>query len=229
MAEVKQVRHKTDADVIDRAKDFWSRFGRIILIASGAVILLGGGWLAYKYFIKAPKEKKGQEAIWKTQSNFEADSMKLTLSGERGYAGAEKLAKEYDGTDAGNLANFYAGVAALKLGDNNKAVNHLKEFHTDAGQIQSRAYKLLGDAYANLGKNADALSNYKKAAHEFEEDINASSEYLYIAAYFADRVVKDQKQAIELYKEIKKKYPDTQFSAEADKYLAQAGVYNVED
>ena len=229
MAEVKQVRHRTDADVVDRAKDFWSRHGKKLMIISGIIILLGGGWLAYKYLVLAPKEKKAQEAIWKTQNNFEQDSMKLVLNGDRGYLGAEKLAKEYGGTASGNIANFYAGVAALKLGDNNKAVTYLKDFKTDAGQIQARAYKLLGDAYANLGKNSEALSNYKKAATEFEEDASASAEYLFMAAYFADRVMKDQKQAIELYKEIKKKHPDTQFSAEADKYLAQAGIYNVED
>ena len=229
MAEVKQVRPRTDADVVDRARDFWSRHGRKLMIVSGIIILLGGGWLAYKYLVKSPNEKKAQEAVWKTQNNFEQDSMKLVLNGDRGYLGAEKLAKEYGGTASGNIANFYAGVAALKLGDNNKAVNYLKDFKTDAGQIQARAYKLLGDAYANLGKNSEALSNYKKAANEFEEDQSSSAEYLFMAAYFADRVMKDQKQAIELYKELKKKHPDTQFSAEADKYLAQAGIYNVED
>lgn len=223
MAEVKQVHHKRDADVVERAKDFWARKGKIIMIVSTVIILLGGGWLGYKYFIVAPKEKKGNEAIWKTQANYDLDSMKLTLTS------AEKLAKEYNGTNPGNLANFYAGVAALKTGDNNKAVKYLKEFSTDAGQIQARAYKLLGDAYANLGKNSDALGSYKKAAREFEKDAAASAEYLFFAAYFADRVMKDQKQALELYKEIKQKHPDTQFGAEADKYLAQAGIYKVED
>ena len=90
-----------------------------------------------------------------------------------------------------------AGAAALETGDNNKAVTHLKDFSTDAKQVQARAYKLLGDAYANLGKNAEALESYKKAAREFEKDEFNSSEYLFFAAYFADRVMNDKKQAIE--------------------------------
>jgi hypothetical protein len=45
---------------------------------------------------------------------------------------------------------------------------------------------------------------------------------------FADRVMNDKKEAIELYKEVKNKYSQSQFAAEADKYLAQAGVYNAE-
>ena len=226
MAEVKHPRHKTESEVVvDRAKDFWGRFGKVIMIASAAVIVVGGGYLAYKYFVKAPKEQKAAEAVWKSESNFGMDSMAKALSGDAQYAGAEKVASQYGGTKAGNLANFIAGVAALKAGDNNKAVKFLKEFKTDAKQVQARAYKLLADAQANLNQNAEALSNYKKAAREFEADQQSSAEYLFFAAYFADRVVKDKNQSVELFKELKQKYNNTQFSFEADKYLAQAGVY----
>src|SRR6202165_6024255 len=197
MAEVKQVRHQTETDLVfNRAKDFWSRQGRTVLIACGAVIVLGGGWLAYKYLVKAPKEQKAAEAIWKAEDYFGQDSAKLALSGDRQYAGFEKVASQYSGTKAGNLADFYAGALALKAGDNAKAVKYLSDFSTDAKQVQARAYKLLADAYANLGKNSDALNNYKKAAHEFKKDEQSAGEYLYFAANFADRVANDKKEAI---------------------------------
>ncbi len=53
------------------------------------------------------------------------------------------------------------------------------------------------------------------------------AEALFLAAYLADRVMKNQKEAIALYKELKEKYPKTQQGFEADNYLAQLGVYNV--
>jgi predicted negative regulator of RcsB-dependent stress response len=230
MAEAKQVHHKAhNDDVVERARDFWFRHGRTVLIALGAIILVVGGWLAYKYLIKEPNERKAEEAIWKVQDYYQQDSAKQVLNGDKQYPGAEKIASQYSGTKAGELADFYAATAAWKLGDYNKVVKHLKDFSTNAGQVQARAYKLLGDAYANLGKNSDALSSYKKAAHEFEDDKQASSEYLFYAAYFADRVVKDKKEAIDLYKEIEKKYPNTRYSAEAEKYLGQAGVYKSQE
>ena len=52
-----------------------------------------------------------------------------------------------------------------------------------------------------------------------------SSEYLFTAAYFADRVANNKKEAIELFKELKEKYPRTEKGFEADKFLAQLGVY----
>lgn len=231
MAEVKhQVRHRSDnEDVIERAKDFWAKYGKITTIIAAAIIILGGGYLAYKYMVVEPKEKKAADAIWRAQDYFAQDSLEKALKGDGQSAGFEKIASQYKGTDAGELANFYAGATALKLGDNAKAIKYLKAFSTNAHQVQARAYKLLADAYANSGKNAEALSNYKKAAHEFEEDKMNSSEYLLMAAYFADRVMNDKKQAEELYREIRKKYPNTQAGEEADKYLAQIGVYKVEE
>lgn len=230
MAEVKhQVHHKSENDqIIERAKDFWAKYGKITTIIAATIIISGGGYLAYKYMVVEPKEKKAVEAIWRAQDYFSQDSLNKAMKGDGQSAGFEKIASQYKGTDAGELANYYAGAIALKQGDNNKAIKYLKAVSTDARQVQARAYKLLGDAYANAGKNADALSSYKKAANEFQKDKMNSSDYLLMAAYFADKVMNDKKQAEELYKEIKKKYPNSQASDDADKYLAQLGVYNIE-
>lgn len=231
MAEVKhQVRHSSESEqVIERAKDFWTKYGKVTTIIAVVIIVLGGGYLAYKYLVREPKEQKASEAMWRAQQYFAQDSLDKALKGDGQAAGFEKIASQYSGTDAGELANFYAGAISLKLGDNNKAIKYLKAFNTDAHQIQARAYKLLGDAYANAGKNSDALDSYKKAAREFETDKANSSEYLIMAAYFADRMMNDKKQAEELYKEIKKKYPGSSASDEADRYLAQMGVYKTDE
>ena len=231
MAEVKhQVRHTSETEqVIERAKDFWTKYGKITTIVAAAIIILGGGWLAYKYMIVQPKEQKAEEAIWRAQDYFAQDSLDKALKGDGQSAGFERIASQYKGTDVGELANYYIGAIALKQGDHNKAIKYLKAFSTDAHQVQARAYKLLGDAYANAGKNSDALNSYKKAASEFEKDKLNSSEYLMLAAYFADKVLNDKKQAEDLYKDIVARFPNTQASDDAGKYLAQMGVYNVDE
>jgi predicted negative regulator of RcsB-dependent stress response len=231
MAEVKhQVRHTSENEqVIERAKDFWAKYGKITTVIAAAIIILGGGWLAYKYMVLVPKQEKAEEAMWRAEDYFAQDSLQKALKGDGQSAGFEKIASQYSGTDAGELANYYIGVIALKQGDNNKAIKSLKAFSTNAHQVQARAYKLLGDAYANAGKNSDALDSYKKAAHEFEKDKLNSSEYLMMAAYFADKVLNDKKQAEELYKEIQSKYPNSQAGDDAGKYLAEMGIYKVDE
>lgn len=218
---------ETGEEVIAKAKDFWTKNSKPILIVGTALILLVGGFFAYKNFFQQPKEEKAAEAMFKAEDYYRKDSANLALNGDGQYLGFLKIISKYSGTDAANLASFYAGSCYIKLDDNANAIKYLKKFSTDAKQIQQRAYKLLGDASADLGKNDDALDYYKKAAHHFEKDETNSAEALFMAAYFADRVMKNQKEAIALFKELKEKYPRTQHGFEADNYLAQLGVYNV--
>ncbi|MBN8673623.1 MAG: tetratricopeptide repeat protein [Chitinophagales bacterium] len=212
--------------VIERDKDFWGKYSKPIIIACLAIIVAAGGWLIYKNFVQAPKEKKAAEAMFKAEDYYRMDSVNLALNGDGQNLGFLKVISKYDGTKAANLAHFYAGSCFIKLNDNVKAVSHLKDFSTSSKPLQARAYKLLGDAYADQGKNAEALSAYKKAARHFTEDKMASAEALFMAAQIAERN-KNQQEAIELLKELKEKYPQTQQGVDADKYLAQMGVYNV--
>ncbi|MBO9660143.1 MAG: tetratricopeptide repeat protein [Chitinophagaceae bacterium] len=212
---------------VAKAQDFWTKNSKLILgVGTGLLVAVAGFW-AYKHFVVAPKEQKAVEAMFKAEDYFRMDSASKALNGDGQYPGFLKVISEYGGTKAGNLAHYYAGSCYVKLDDNQNAVKYLKDFSTDAKQIQQRAYKLLGDAYADLGQSKEALENYKKAAHHFEEDQTASAEALFMAAYLAGSVIKDQKEAIALFTELKQKFPLTQQGFEADKYLATLGQYNV--
>ena len=230
MAEVKTARPQTTESeaVIERAKDFWERFGKTIAIALGAVVLVVGGFLIYKNFVSGPKEKKAADAIFRAQEYYGQDSLDKALNGDGQTLGFEKIISQYGGTKAGELAKFYAGSIYLKKGAFDKAVKYLKDFDTDAPQVAARTHKLLADAYAEQGKGKDAVDEYKKAAAAFEEDDVAASEALFMAGYLADKVLNDKTQAIDLYKQVKTRYTQSQWSFEADKYLAQNGVYDVE-
>lgn len=214
--------------VIAKAKDFWTRYNKPLLIGSLAVILLAGGYFGYNYFFKQPEEAKAVEYSFKAEEYYRLDSVNLALNGDGMNPGFLKVISKYGGTQTGKLAHYYAGDCYLKLGDNANAVKHLQDFKTDSKLVQARAYKLLADAYADQGKNTEALDYYRKAGNHFAEDNVNSPEYLFMAAYFADKVLKSQDEAIKLYKEIKEKYPTTEKGFEADKYLAGLGVYKAE-
>jgi tetratricopeptide (TPR) repeat protein len=235
MADKKQVQtDNSDELVIAKAKDFWAKYSKPVTIICAAIILVFGGWYIYQNYFKGPKETKAAEAMFKAEEYYRIDSVNQALNGDGQFDGFLRIIKKYGGTDAAKLANFYTGSCYLKLNDNEKAVKYLKKFSTSSKPLQARAYKLLGDAYADLGKNSDALEYYKKAAHHFEKDENSSADALFMAAYFADRVMKNSKEAIALYKELKEKFPKIPVSSEnneqagnlADNYLAQLGVYN---
>ena len=229
MADKKQVQDIDSGEVIiAKAKDFWTKYNKPVIIVCLVIILAIGGWYGYKNFYKNPKEDKAAESMFKAEEYYRIDSVNLALNGDGQYDGFLRILSKYGGTDAANLANFYTGSCYLKLNDNEKALRYLKKFSSGSKPLQARAYKLLGDASADLGKNSEALDYYKKAAHHFEQDKTGSAEALFLAAYMADRVIKDTKQAIELYKELKEKYPGSDQARDADNYLAQLGVYSTE-
>lgn len=214
--------------IVAKAKDFWTRNSRIILGVGTILLLLVGGFFVYKKFFKEPKEQKAKNEIFKAEEYYRLDSSRLALNGDGQYPGFLSIISKYGGTAAGNLSHFYAGVCYLKLDDYNNAIKHLKKFDGDgADQAQQRAYKLLGDAYADQGNAKEALSYYKKSAHYFEEDVANSALALDLAAYLAATVLKDNEEAISLYKELKEKYPTSTPGRSVDMRLAQLGVYNV--
>ncbi len=215
----------SDEEIIAKAQDFWTRYQKQILIVVGVIVLVVGGWFGYKNFIQGPKTEKAVDAMYKAEEYYRMDSLQKALNGDGINWGFTRVIKEYGGTDAGNLAQFYAGDCYLRTGDFNNAVKHLKEFSTSEKQLQARAYKLLGDAYSELGKNEDAIESYKKAAHHFTDDQHNSAEYLFFAASLAEKSGKNN-EAIELYKEVRDKFPGTVAANESDKYLAKLGVYN---
>jgi predicted negative regulator of RcsB-dependent stress response len=236
MAVQKHVHEDSNQLVVERAKDFWARYNKPVLIVCAIIILVGGGYLGYKKFYKEPKELQAADAMFKAESYHRnamlspnPDSLiKLALNGDGANVGFVRVISKFKGTDAANIAKLYAGECYLMLGDNANAVKYLKDFKTSSDLFQARAYKLLGDADADLGKNKDALDYYKKAANYFKEDAENSSEALFLAAYLAQTKMNDTKQAIELFKELKEKFPNTQRGNDADKYLARLGVYTTE-
>ena len=224
MAVKKNTGHDND-DIIARAQDFWTRYQKQITVVLAVIVLGAGGWFGYKSFVQKPKAEKSVDAMFKAEDYYRMDSLQKALNGDGINPGFLKVIKDYGGTDAGNLARFYAGDCYLRTGDFNNAIKQLKEFSTSSKQVQARAYKLLGDAYSELGQNDEAISNYKKAANHFTDDRHAAAEYLFFAASLAEKSGKND-DAIGLYKEIKEKYPETIAANESDKYLAKLGVYN---
>ncbi|MEO5892790.1 MAG: tetratricopeptide repeat protein [Ferruginibacter sp.] len=220
-------------EIVDRARGFWVKFSKPIIYVGSALIILTVGWISYKYFILAPKEAKSADVIYPveqlfdkmTQSGFNKDSINLVLNGGNGIpTGALKIASTYSGTPAGNRANFIAGACYLHGKEFDKAVKYLKEFSTSATQIQTAAYSMLGDAYAELKKNDDALSYYKKAAAVNEKDEFMTAEALYRAASFAE-ATGNSKEAIDLYQKVKDEFPKSSHTADVEKSLARLGIF----
>ena len=208
---------------LETVQGFWEKNKKLIIGLSTAIIVVFAGYYIYKNFIQKPKEEKAAEAMFKAEEYFGKDSLDVALNGDGQNKGFLNVINNYGGTKAGNLAHFYAGVIYLKKGDFNNAIKYLKDFSTDSKQIQMVAYGRLADAYSDAGKKDEAVENYKKAGKYFPEDEFNSSEFLFRAGYLLESMNKNQ-EAVEVYKQIKEKYPKTEKGFTIDKYIYRLSV-----
>jgi len=213
-----------DQEVVDKAIGFWENNSKKIITVSVAIIVVVGGYLGYKNLIQLPKEQKANEELFAAENNFRKDSFNLALNGSGSTPGLLKVISKYSGTRAANLAHYYAGASYLQMGEYQKAVDQLSDFSANgAKQVEAKAEGLLGDAYAELKKNDDAIAHYINAGTIFGEDQAISSEYLFRGAMLSEMTGKTD-QAIELYQILKDKYPRTDKGFIVDKYLARLGI-----
>jgi tetratricopeptide (TPR) repeat protein len=224
MSADKHVPQVEKNDALLKTQDFWMRYQKPLIGVLVAAVVVVGGYFGYQQWVVKPKEEKAGEVIYPAQQLFAADSLRKALDGDGAAKGFLYVIKNYDGTKSGNLAKYYAGVSYLRLGDFANAVKYLKDFSTDAPQIQLMAYGCLGDAYSELkDKQSDAIDAYKKAAVTFESDETNSSEYLFRAALLSE-VSGKTKEALELYKQLKEKFPKTDKGFQADKYIYRLSI-----
>ncbi len=161
-----------------KTEDFVAKNQRIIIGFVGAIALVTVGYLAYQKFVSAPKQEEAANEMFIAQQNFQkatdgvaSDSLyKLSLNGSEGKFGFIKIADEYSGTDAGNLANYYAGVAYLNTGKYTEAIDYLGKFKSEDVVLNAMAKGAIGDAYSQKNQPKEALENYVKAAESDKND-----------------------------------------------------------
>ena len=210
-----------------KSEAIFVKFKKQILIAVAAIIVIIAGVIMYNAYVAGPREDKASTALAKGQQYFNQEQFDKALNGDgASYAGFIKIASDYSGTDAANLANLYAGICYANLGKWNEAVASLEKFSTQSdAMISPAAMAALGNAYANTGNVDKAISALKKAADMADSkaaDANnsLSPTFLIQAAQLLESQNKND-EALKIYQDIKKKYVNSQIvqSAEIDKYI----------
>jgi len=165
-------------ETASKTEDFVAKNQRIIIGVVGAIALMTVGYLAYQKFVAAPKEEEAATEMFQAQQYFQqatdgvaSDSLyKLSLKGAEGKFGFVDIADKYSGTDAGNLANYYAGIAYLNTGKYTEAIEYLGKFKSDDIVLSALAKGAIGDAYSQNKQPKEALENYLKAVEVNKND-----------------------------------------------------------
>lgn len=192
---------------------------KMITYIVGAVIIVVAGYLAFNKFYLQPKEKEALTQMFMAENYFEKDSFNLAINGDGNYLGFLDIIDDYGITKSANLANYYTGISYLHLGQYDEAIDYLKKFKTDDLLLAPVKAGAIGDAMLQLGDNDGALKQYKKAFSETDNDLTTPV-YKMKAAKLLESMNKLD-EALKLYQEIKKDYPQSTEGTSADKYIAR--------
>ena len=210
-----------DSGALDSLMAFYEEKKKTINTAVSVVLIAVVGYFAYEKLYKAPNEEKAATALYYPSMYYSADSLNLAINGDGKHKGFDKLAKQYSGTDAGNLASYYEGMSYLKMGDFNKAIKALQEFDGKGTLLAYQAWGALGQAYMETGNKAKAIDYFKKATGN-KEDVLLTPMYLYQlgVAYEINNQASDAKAA---FKRIKDEFPKSMQARDIEKELAKLG------
>jgi tetratricopeptide (TPR) repeat protein len=165
-------------ETASKTEDFVAKNQNIIIGVVGVIAVVLVGYLAYQKFVAAPKEDEAATEMFQAQQYFQqatdgvaSDSLyKLSLKGAEGKFGFVDIADKYSGTDAGNLANYYAGIAYLNTGKYTEAIEYLGNFKSEDIVLSALAKGAIGDAYSQNNQPKEALENYVKAVEANKND-----------------------------------------------------------
>jgi predicted negative regulator of RcsB-dependent stress response len=204
------------AGQINKAETFFRKNQKVLLVIGGALLVGVLAFAGYRFYIDG-QESQAQAALSNVVYDFEADSLQKALNGSGGNLGLLSIADEYSGTDAGNLASLYAGIALMKQGKYDEAISQLTAFSSSDLLVQARALALTGDAYMDKNQPAEAISFYKKAA-DYKSNEFFTPVYLMKLAIAQEKADK-KTDAIASYKRIVDEHPISAEVTNAKKYM----------
>ena len=215
-------------ETASKTEDFVAKNQNAIIGVVGAIALVLVGYLAYQKFVAAPKEDEAASEMFQAQQYFQqatdgiaSDSLyKLSLKGAEGKFGFVDIADKYSGTDSGNLANYYAGIAYLNTGKYTEAIEYLGKFKSDDVILSSLAKGAIGDAYSQNKQPNEALENYVKAAESNKNDFT-TPRFLLKAGKTALEL-KNKEEALKYFTDIKENYDNSPEAASVDVLIGLA-------
>lgn len=215
-------------ETASRTEDWVAKNQKIIIGLVAGVALVTVGYLAFQKFVASPKEDEAANEMFIAQQNFQkatdgvaSDSLyKLSLNGSEGKFGFVKIADEYSGTSAGNLANYYAGIAYLNTGKYDEAIEYLGKFSSEDIILSALAKGAIGDAYSQINQPKEALENYIKAAESSKNDFT-TPRFLMKAGKVA-LALGNKEDALKYFTDIKENFDTTPEAASVDVLIGLA-------
>jgi tetratricopeptide (TPR) repeat protein len=209
-------------ETLSKSEDMLLKYKNIIIGAIVALLVIVAAYFVWKHF-NTEAFQKASTAMAKAQEYYsdavisdDADLFNKALNGDSVNVGFITIANDYSGK-AANLANLYAGICYARLGNMEEAANWIKKFDGDDEMVAPAALGALGNVQAALGQLDEAVSTLTKAAAK-ANTAALSPQFLIQAGEILESQGKKE-EALKLYEQAKKDYPEYARYNTLDNYI----------
>lgn len=180
-----------------------------------ALILAVPGYMYYQQ----RQAKQANKMLGKILPVYEQGRYDQALNGTGQQAGLFTIAEDFGGTDAGNLAAFYAANALYEQGEYDRALTYYQRFEKGNDFIGASAYAAEASIYETRGEMQKAAEHYEQAAEQYNNKLTAPR-YL-VEAGQAFEEAGNFEAAERVYKKVKENYSESDQAEEVERYLAR--------
>ena len=205
---------------------------KYIFIVVGLAALIILGFLSFDKFVQQPKERTAMNDMYTAQMYFDQaitstnqDSLfNLSLNGDGVKYGMLDILDIYSGTNAGNLANYYAGMAYMNMKDYANAIEYLNEFDSDDDILGPISKGGIGDAFVQLEQLDDAFDYYVQASN-LKVNNYTTPMYLQKAGIIGLKIGEFEK-SLDYFNRIKSDFPESNEAKDIDVFIGKAQALN---
>jgi len=215
---------KVIESALNKTEEFFQRNSGNLTVVLIVIVAIVGGYFGYKYLFAQPRTEKAADMMFVAQQQFAIDSFALALNGDGNNVGFLDVIRKYGSTPQGNLAQHYAGICYLQMGDLAHAAEHLRKYSTTSG-VPNRLLNA-----QNFGLQADILvdeEKYKEAVSLYRKAIDAADNMM-TTPYFLKKLglvyeqIGEYDAAVAAYRRIEDFYPSSLESRDIAKFIGRA-------
>ncbi len=188
-----------------RALDFYER--RKPLVYGGAVVivvllLLIPGYIYYQM----QRGAEAQEHLSRIVTQYEQGNYDVALDGTEDRLGLREIADQFGGTDAGNMAAFYAANALYEMGELDEALAYFEQVREASSLVGASALAGRAAIHEDRGEYAQAAELYSRAASIYDTGVSSPQHLLSAARAFEE--AGDYEEALRVYEDLRERYPE---------------------
>lgn len=209
-------------EALSRSEQFIEKNQNAIMWTVAVIVILIAGYIGFTRFILAPREKDARAEMFMAEEFFEQDSLQLALDGNLEHAGFNDIISSFRFTKTANLAQYYAGISHLKLGNFEDAIKHLKKFRGRDQILGAMALGAIGDAYLELGNESNATRYYRKA-YRYKPNELTTPLFLFKAGLLFEEMGKPA-EALKLYERIRDEFQNSAEGRNIERYIGRTSL-----